>query len=191
MVTRNGIKLDPAKTEKIQNYPVPRDVSQLRQLLGLASYYRRFVPEFAKIASPLHSLLKKDAVFEWTPECECAVGRLKEALTQAPVLAYPRFASKHPFVLETDASAKGLGAVLAQEQEDGKVHPIAFASRSLTAAEQNYAITELETLGLVWAAKLFRPYILGRRCVVFTDHAACTSLLTTKSPSSAQWQFRS
>ena len=186
VVTRNGIKLDPAKTEKIQNYPVPRDVSHLRQLLGLASYYRRFVPEFAKIASPLQSLLKKDAVFEWTPECECAVGRLKEALTQAPVLAYPRFDSKHPFVLETDASAKGLGAVLAQEQEDGKVHPIAFASRSLTAAEQNYAITELETLGLVWAAKLFRPYILGRRCVVFTDHAACTSLLTTKSPSSKQ-----
>ena len=184
VVTRNGIKLDPAKTEKIQNYPVPRDVSQLRQLLGLASYYRRFVPEFAKIASPLHSLLKKDAVFEWTPECECAVGRLKEALTQAPVLAYPRFDSKHPFVLETDASPKGLGAVLAQEQEDGKVHPIAFASRSLTAAEQNYAITELETLGLVWAAKLFRPYILGRRCVVFTDHAACTSLLTAKNPSS-------
>lgn len=76
---------------------------------------------------------------------------------------------------------------MAQQQiTDGKVHPIAFASRSLTSAERNYAITELETLGLVWAVKLFRPYILGCPCIVFTDHAACTSLLTAKNPSSKQ-----
>ena len=104
-------------------------------------------------------------------------------MVSAPVLAYPQFSSPHPFILETDASTKGLGAVLAQ-QDDGKVHPIAFASRSLTCAEQNYAITELETLGIVWVVKLFRPYILGHRCVVFTDHAACTSLLGAKNTSS-------
>ena len=99
------------------------------------------------------------------------------------MLAYLRFDSPHPFVLETDASTKGLEAVLAQQQSDGKVHPIAFASRYLTGAEKNYAITELETLGLVWAVKLFRPYILRWRCIVFTDHAACTSL-TAKELSS-------
>ena len=100
------------------------------------------------------------------------------------MLAYPRFDSPHPFVLETDASTTGLGAVLAQQQSDGKVHPIAFASLSLTGAEKNYAITEVETLGLVWAVKLFCPYILGRRCIVFTVFAACTSLLTAKELSS-------
>jgi len=83
----------------------------------------------------------------------------------------------------------GLGAVLAQEQADGQVHPIAFSSRSLSVHERNYGITELETLGLVWAVKIFRPYILGHRCVVLTDHAACTSLLGSTNPSSklARW----
>ena len=172
VVTQQGIKPDSAKTEKMKSYLVPTDVSQVRQFLGLASYYRRFVPGFSGIASPLHSLLKKDAVFTWTIECESAFSQLKQALVQAPILAYPEFSSPHPFILE------------AQQQDDGKVHPIAFGSRSLTEAESNYAITELETLGLVWAAKLFRPYILGHRCIVFTDHAACTSLLAAKNPSS-------
>lgn len=107
------------------------------------------MPEFAKIASPLHLLLKKDTAFDWTPECADAFVGLKAALIHAPVLAYPQFDSQHPFILETDASTKGLGAVLAQQQRDRKVHPIAFASRSLTAAETNYAIIELEILGLV------------------------------------------
>ena len=121
----------------------------------------------------MHALLKKDAVFNWSSECEDAFGRLKEALVNAPVLAYPQFEDQHPFILETDASTRGLRAVLAQQQVDGKVHPIA---RSLNPAEQKYTITELETLGLVWAVRLFRPYILGHRCIVYTDHAACTSL---------------
>ena len=189
VVTRHGIHPDPTKTEKMRKYPVPLDVSQTRQFLGLASYYRRFVPEFSKIASPLHSLLKQDAVFCWTTECQQAFDQLKRLLVNAPVLAYPQFQSGHPFIVETDASLKGLGAVLAQQQADDKVHPIAFASRSLSFHERNYGITELETLGLIWAAKLFRPYLLGHHCVVFTDHSACTSLLSSPHPSSklARW----
>ena len=107
------------------------------------------------------------------------------------MLAYPQFHSEHPFIVETDASARGLGAVLAQQQADGQVHPIAFASRSLTVPERNYAITELETLGLVWALKIFRAYLLGHRCIIFTDHAACTSLLTNQHPSPklARWSM--
>ena len=120
------------------------------------------MPEFAKLAAPLYFLLKKDVEFQWSPECTQAFGEVKEALIHEPVLAYPQFNSTHPFILETDASTRGLGAVLAQQQEDGKVHPIAFALHSLTTAEKNYAITELEILGLVWAVKTFRPYILGR-----------------------------
>ena len=189
IVTKDGLKPDPMKTEKMRLYPTPMNISQVRQFLGLASYYRRFVPEFSKIASPLHSLLKRDAYFQWTMESENAFNKLKQLLVSAPVLAYPRFQSGYPFIVETDASTSGLGAVLAQQQDDGNVHPIAFASRSLSKHEQNYGITELETLGLVWAVKLFRPYILGHHCVVFTDHAACTSLLNSNNPSSklARW----
>ena len=142
--------------------------------------------EFARIASPLNALLKKDAVFNWTADCKAAFGRLKEVLVSTPVLSYLQFDGQHPFLLETNARTHGLGAVLAQEQRDGKVHPIVFTSRSLSPAEQQYSITELETLGLVWAVRLFRPYILGHRCIVFTDHATCTSLLTAKNPSSKQ-----
>ena len=189
MVTKQGIKPDPKKIDTVKQYPVPVDVTPVRQFLGLTSYYRRFVADFSKIASPLHSLLKKDAQFQWTISCQEAFERLKEALVTSPVLAYPQFRSEHPFIVKTDASAKGLGAVLAQQQADGQVHPIAFASRSLTAPERNYAITELETLGLVWALKIFRAYLLGHRCIVFTDHAACTSLLTNQHPSPklARW----
>ena len=103
--------------------------------------------------------------------------------------SYPRFGPEEEFVLETDASLNGLAAVLGQRQDDSHVHPIAYASRSLQPHETNYAITELETLALVWAVKMFRPYILGHHCVVLMDHSACTSLLNAAHPSAklARW----
>ena len=173
VVTREGIRPDPSKTERIKEYPIPKDVSQLRQFFGLASYYRRFICGFSKIAAPLNALLKKDVAFTWECTCQQAFVELKECWMSAPVLAYPQFKSDVPFMLKTDASIHGLGAVLTQKQEDGKsVHPIAYASRSLNCHERNYGITELETLGLVWAARLFRPYLLGTsvKCIVYTDH---------------------
>ena len=99
----------------------------------MSSYYRRFVPNFAKIASPLQSLTRKGAQFRWTDECERSFQALKEKLTSAPVLSYPSF--EKPFVLETDACIEGLGAVLSQLQDDGFLHPVAYASRSLTSAQ--------------------------------------------------------
>ena len=107
----------------------------------------------------------------------------------APVLAYPQFGLNKSFILETDASGSRLGAVLSQEQVDGHLHPIAYASRSLHKHEQNYAISELETLGLVWSVKHFRVYLLGHPCTVCTDHSACVSLLNTPKPSAklARW----
>ena len=151
IISARGVSPDPGKIDKVKCFPVPRDVTQVRQFLGLASYYRRFVPQFAKIAAPIHGLLKKENASAWTPECEAAFKKLKEALTSAPVLVYPKFGHEHEFVLETDASYVGLGAVLSQLQDDGKMHPIAYASRSLDPHEKNYAVTEIETLAIVWA----------------------------------------
>ena len=189
VVSKEGICPDPAKTNQIEHYPVPTDVEGVRRFLGLASYYRRFVSEFSKVASPLHLLLKKGVPFSWTVECQHSFESLKRKLVSAPVLSYPSFKSHEPFILEIDASGRGLGAVLAQKQHDGLVHPITFASRALSSHERNYSITELETLAVVWAAKLFRPYLLGHACKVITDHSACTSLLNSANPSSklARW----
>ena len=188
VVSCAGIKPDPAKIKQVRLYPVPTDATKVRQFLGLASYYRRFIPDFAKIAHPMHALTKKNAVFEWTADCGVAFNELKERLVTAPVLSHPCFGPDEEFVLETDASGVGLGAILSQIQE-GQLHPIAYASRTLDCHERNYGISELETLGLIWAVKHFRPYILGHHTTVYTDHAACTSLLKTARPSGklARW----
>ena len=149
----------------------------------MASYYRRFVPHFASVAAPLHRLTKKDVPLEWSEECEAAFSRLKALLTEAPVLTYPQFGPGKAFLLETDASGVGLGAILSQKQSDDRYHPIAYASKSLNPHEKNYALSELETLAIVWAVKKFRAYLLGHPCSVLTDHAACLSLLNTPRPS--------
>ena len=187
IISADGVRTDPKKLAAVRDFPQPSDVKTLRSFLGLASYYRRFVPNFASVAQPLHSLTKKDCPFVWTPDCQSAFEELKRLLTLAPVLSYPDF--QKPFVLETDASGYGLGAVLAQRQEDGVIRPIAYASRSLQAHERNYGITELEGLGVVWAVKHFRPYLYGHSCDVFTDHQALKSLLNTPQPSGklARW----
>jgi hypothetical protein len=171
----------------VEEYPVPHDLKTLRSFLGLASYYRKFVPDFATVAGPLHALTKKEVPFLWTPKCQSAFVELKKLLTHSPVLSFPDFAE--PFILETDASGAGMGAVLAQKQGDGTVRPIAYANRSLQPHEKNYGITELEGLGVVWEVKQFRPYLYGHRCEVYTDHSALTSQLNTPQPSGklARW----
>ena len=165
VVSQAGVQTDPKNVDAVSRYPTPTEVKALRSFLGLASYYRRFVPKFATVARPLHGLTKKNIVFVWSGNCERAFQRLKELLTTTPILKYPDFS--RPFILETDASGCGLGAVLAQEQPDGRVHPIAYASRSLQKHEKNYGITELEGLGVVWAVKHFRPYLYGQKCTVY------------------------
>ena len=186
MISKHGIEVDPVKVAAIKDFPQPTNLKSLKSFLGLASYYRRFIPNFSSVAGPLHLLTRKDAPFVWSPSCQEAFELLKHLLTTAPVLAYPDFA--HSFILETDASHAGLGAVLAQNV-NGVVHPVSFASRTLQPHEKNYGVTELEALGVVWAAKHFRPYLYGHQCDVFTDHVALKSLLCTPQPSGklARW----
>ena len=143
--TRYLTKSEPSVA--IQEFPVPKSLKEVRQFLGLSSYYRRFIRGFAEVAHPLHSLTQKDAIFHWSSECQQAFKHLKDALVSPPVLAYPNFSKN--FTLETDASIKGLGAVLSQLQDDSCLHPVAYASRSLSGAEKRYAITELETLAVI------------------------------------------
>ena len=187
VVSAEGIHTDPRKLQAVRNYPAPMDLKSLRSFLGLCSYYRRFVPGFSKVAAPLHALTRKDVGYVWTQDCQESFEKLRDLLVSAPLLSYPDF--QKPFILETDASGEGLGAVLAQRQDDGSVKPIAYASRSLQKHERNYGVTELEGLGVVWAAKHFRPYLYGHPCQVFTDHEALKSLLNTPQPSGklARW----
>ena len=187
IVSADGVTPNPAKIQAVESFPVPTNVKSVKEFLGLCSYYRKFVPGFSKIATPLHQLLKADAKFVWTEPCQRAFQKLKEVLTHPPVLAYPHF--DKAFILHTDASGEGLGAVLEQKQEDGMLHPVAYASRTLTKHERKYSITELEALGVVWALKHFRAYLWGHRCTVFTDHAPVRSLLynTRATGKLARW----
>ena len=131
VITPAGLKPNTDRVAAVKNCPTPQNIKELRQFLGLASYYHRFIRQFAKIAQPLHALTRKNVDFVWTTECQAAFDELREKMISAPVLAYPDF--DQSFILETDASVRGLGAVLSQIKEDGQTHPIAFASRALAA----------------------------------------------------------
>lgn len=199
VVSEHGISTDPEKTRVIKGWQIPQTEKQLRQFLGLAGYYRRFVKGFSQIAAPLHNLLTKqnrkkkgrkplsnavlnaDLKSRWTPECTQAFEKLKSCLTTAPVLGFPDF--RAPFVLETDASFQGLGAVLSQDQPQGRV-VIAYASRSLRPTERNmdnYSSMKLELLALKWAVtEKLRDYLLGGSFVVYTDNNPLSYLQTAK-----------
>ena len=157
VVSNHGISTDKSKTEKIAHWPTPTTQQQLQQFLGLASYYRRFIRDFACISRPLHRLTEKNAPFRWTEECDNAFNWLKQLLISAPILSYPNFSKE--FILDTDASNDGVGAVLSQ-RHNGMEHVVAYASKSLTKAERNYSVTRRELLAIVTFTNHFRQYLL-------------------------------
>lgn len=156
IVSSNGIKTDPTKTKAVDDWKRPTNKSELRSFLGLVSYYRKFVKDFAKIAKCLHALTSKHGKWEWTSECDKAFQCLKEKLVTAPILGYPDV-NGGMFALDTDASNDLIGAVLSEIQ-DGKETVIAYASRTLSSAEKNHCVTRKEMLALVYFVKHFKQY---------------------------------
>ena len=157
ILSTDGITTDPAKTEKVAKWREPTSRREDQQFLGLANYYRRFVQDFAKIAKPLHRLTKKTARFVWTQECQKAFEELRSRLISAPILAFPDYEKE--FIVDTDASNDGIGAVLSQIQEDGNEKVITCASRVLSKPEWQYCVTRRELLAVVTFLKHFRHYL--------------------------------
>ncbi|XP_050225511.1 uncharacterized protein LOC126674989 [Mercurialis annua] len=174
-ISEAGIEVDRAKTEVIEKLVAPVTVKGVRAFLGHAGFYRRFIKDFSSIARPLTSLLVKDAPFEFTKECQEAFEKLKEALVTAPIISSPDW--NLPFELMCDASDQALGCVLGQ-RKDKKVHVIYYASRTMAGAQLNYTTTEKEMLAVVFALDKFRQYLLGSKCIIYTDHAALKYLFT-------------
>ncbi|KAL0159612.1 hypothetical protein M9458_043337, partial [Cirrhinus mrigala] len=169
-VGRGLIRPQEKKVEAIHSAPRPATKTQVRAFLGLAGYYRCFIPNFSSLAAPLTDLTRKGQPEKvcWTPSTEEAFAQIKTALTSSPVLRAPDFSC--PFLLQTDASDTGLGAVLSQIQE-GEEHPIIYISRKLSTAERKYAAVEKEALAIKWAVLELRYYLLGRKFTLVTDHA--------------------
>ena len=180
VVSRTGIHTDPEKLKVIKEFPVPKDLTQLRGFIALASYYRKFVKNFSSIVEPLNRLLKKNVHYVWGDDQHDAFERLKMCLMTPPILTYPNF--ERPFILYTDASTFALGAILAQKDERKKEGVIAYASRTLHKHERNYGVTELECLAVVWAVRHFHHYLHGQKFTVITDHAALKYLLKMTNP---------
>ena len=187
VISERGIHPDPDKIAAVNNQPAPSNLRELRQFLGLASYYRKFVEGFAKIAAPLNQLMKKETSYEWKSQHQEAFEYLKKRLVTTPILVHPDF--NKPFTVMTDASALGLGAVLSQKDDNGKEVVIRYASRRTNDAERSYSATNLECLAVVWAVQYFRKYVAGTRFQIITDHSAITSLMKTQNPrgQTARW----
>ncbi|KAL0561448.1 hypothetical protein IC582_001876 [Cucumis melo] len=173
VVSKAGVSVDPAKIEAVTGWTRPSTVSEVRSFLGLAGYYRRFVENFSRIATPLTQLTRKGAPFVWSKACEDSFQTLKQKLVTAPVLTVPDGSGS--FVIYSDASKKGLGCVLMQQ---GKV--IAYASRQLKSHEQNYPTHDLELAAVVFALKIWRHYLYGEKIQIFTDHKSLKYFFTQK-----------
>ncbi|XP_073066032.1 uncharacterized protein [Primulina eburnea] len=173
IISAAGVSVDPKKVEAIMDWSRPKNVTEIRSFLGLAGYYRKFVERFSSIAIPLTKITQKNSKFQWNEECEQSFETLKKKLASTPVLVLPT--EGKDFTIYSDASKRGLGCVLMQ---DGRV--IAYASRQLKPYEQNYPTHDLELAAVVFALKIWRHYLYGAKCEIFTDHQSLKYLFTQK-----------
>lgn len=189
IIDRDGVHPDPEKISAVSNYAVPKNIKDVRRLIGLAGWYRRFIPNFSTITAPLTELTKKGRKFAWNENAENAMKEIQKILVSAPVLANPDY--EKPFIIQTDASDIGMGGVLVQgEGENERV--IAYCSAKFSAAQRNYQTTERECLAVITAIEKFRPYIEGVKFTVVTDHASLLWLKNLKDPTGrlCRWSLR-
>ncbi|GJT62867.1 putative reverse transcriptase domain-containing protein [Tanacetum coccineum] len=173
LIDSQGLHVDPAKIEAVKNWASPTTPTEVRQFLGLAGYYRRFIKDFSKIAKSLTELTQKNKKYIWGEDQESAFQLLKQKLCEAPILALPK--GNDDFVVYCDASHQGMGAVLMQREK-----VIAYASRQLKPNEENYTTHDLELGAVVFALKIWRHYLYGTKCTVFTDHKSLQHILNKK-----------
>jgi hypothetical protein len=173
IISSEGVATEPTKIAAIQRWPQPTNVKQLRGFLGLTGYYRRFIKHYGMISKPLTQLLKKGVSFQWSPQANQAFQLLKDSLVQAPVLRILDFSKT--FVIETDASDMGMGAVLMQEG-----HPISFLSKAFSARNQALSTYDKECLAMIMAVDKWRCYLHGQMFVIRTDHKSLLHLTKQK-----------
>ncbi|GBM68435.1 Retrovirus-related Pol polyprotein from transposon 297 [Araneus ventricosus] len=180
------LKLIQEIIKAVVDWPRPETIHDLRNFLGLCTYYRRFVKNFSAIARPLHKLTEAKSNFNWTEECEKSFNSLKKALTSSPILTYPRI--DKDFILDMDDSNEGIGAVLSQNIGN-KERVIAYFSKSLGKPERNYCVTRKELLAIVKSIEHFHHYLYGQKFFLRTEHASLRWLLNFKEPESqiARW----
>lgn len=192
VVGDGSIKTDEEKVKAVAEFPVPKTPRQLRRFLGMTGWYRRFVKNYASVASSLHDCLSKERIKKFTlsSEAQHAFDCLKQCLISAPVLVNPDFTKR--FYIQCDASSQGVGGVLFQIDNEGNEHPIAYMSAKLNKAQRNYSVTELECYAAVLSVKKFRAYVEGLPFTIITDHASLRWLMSQKELSGrlARWSLK-
>src|ERR1700676_446252 len=183
VINSDGIKMEPSKVDAVMKWPQPKNIHDIRSFLGLAGYYRRFVKDFSKLASPLTNLLHKNVPFKWTDKQESAFTELKHAVSTAPVLIVPD--PNQPYVVVTDASGFAIGAALCQDHGNGQ-QPCAYISRKMNNHEVNYPVHEQELLAIIHALREWRHYLHGNQFTVITDHRSLQYLQTQPHLSARQ-----
>jgi hypothetical protein len=182
VISSRGVSVDPGKVKDVLNWMPPTTASEIWSFLGLAGYYCRFIKDFSKIAKPMTKLLEKNKAFEWSVKCQASFEELRKRLTAAPVLVLPDLTKK--FDIYCDASHRGLGCVLMQE---GQV--VCYASQQLRKHEENYPTHDLELAIVVHAPKIWRHYLIGHRCEIYSDHKSLKYIFTQNDLNLQQRQW--
>jgi hypothetical protein len=174
IISEEGIKPDPVKVHGVKDWPTPTNLKTLRSFLGFLNYYRRFIMNYSAISRPLNDLMQKDKAFEWKDPQQGAFDKLKELLTNNPILVYPD--QEKPFLLETDASDFAYGAVISQQDDENTWRPVGYISHSFTAPERNYEVHDKELLAIIRTFEEWRSHLSGTKypVTVLTDHANLT-----------------
>ena len=189
IISKDGIKMDPAKVEAIKNRKAPNNVKDVLIFLGITGYYRKFVLGYAKIAAPLHRLTSIKVVFIWTTDCQEAFEKLKEIITSYPILRTPDY--NKPFILHCDASFVALGCTLAQMDEKLNLeYACGYYSKLLKDHERHLTIPELECLSVIWGVNINKNYLINNEFIIYTDNVAVRWVLETKNPNSRLQKFQ-